>query len=62
MFLVATNDNGDFFVFLPEMYGNRHLQFAGYISNEIQDISVELNSDKQRKAATRLVYDENVLG
>jgi len=60
MHLARSSENGEFALFLPVLYGQRAIQFAGYISNEAPDIKVSLSSDAQNPSSSQLVFNENV--
>ena len=60
MHLARSDDNGEFALFLPAVYGQRNIQFAGYISNEAPDIKVTLSTDRQLEANREIIYNLSV--
>lgn len=61
MHLARTDTEGNFALFLPGLYGDRKIQFAGYISNEAPDIKVNLKEDQQGQSNSELIIDTDIL-
>lgn len=61
MHLARSNQAGDFVLTFPELHGERGFQFAGYISNEAQNVNVDVVSDDLRPSGSALVVNEKII-
>ena len=60
MHLARSNTEGIFSLSLPETQGDKSYQFAGYVSNEAQELNVDLNPDQTPAQSNELVVTSEV--